>query len=84
MTFTTLEVEGRSLPDMRSVYSSHIDEIGYDESSQELHVKWQNGKITVYMGVPPEVFAQVNASASIGKSLHELVRGKYAHGTKAE
>lgn len=68
------------MPDMRKVFSSHIDAIGYDDASQEFFVKFKNGKTAVYQGVPADVAARVNASASIGSAVHELLRNQYAHG----
>jgi hypothetical protein len=69
--------------EMRSVYSSHIDEIGYDHDTEELHVKYSSGKTTVYDGVPLAVAAAVGAVGqsppSIGEALHAHVRGKYGH-----
>jgi hypothetical protein len=65
--------------EMRSVYSSHVDEIGYDPDTEELHVKYSSGRTTVYDGVPLTVAATVQSSASIGEALHAHVRGKYGH-----
>jgi hypothetical protein len=69
--------------EMRSVYSSHVDEIGYDPDTEELHVKYDTGKTAVYEGVPMTVAAAVGAVGqsppSIGKALHAHVRGKYGH-----
>jgi hypothetical protein len=67
--------------EMRSVYSSHVDEIGYDPDTEELHVKYDTGKTAVYEGVPLTVAAIVQSGsvASIGKALHAHVRGKYGH-----
>jgi hypothetical protein len=65
--------------EMRSVYSSFVDEIGYDPETEELHVKYSSGRTAVYEGVPPTAAATVLSSASIGKALHAHVRGKYGH-----
>lgn len=67
------------MPDMRSVYSSSVDSIGHDPETNELHVKWQNGKTSVYEGVPAETAESVMGSASIGKALHSMVRNQYSH-----
>jgi hypothetical protein len=66
---------------MRSVYSSHVDEIGYDPETEELHVRYNTGRTVVYDGVPLTVAAAVQSGsvASIGEALHEHVRGKYQH-----
>jgi hypothetical protein len=69
--------------EMRSVYSSHVDEIGYDPDTEELHVKYDTGKTAVYEGVPSAVAVAVGAVGpsppSIGEALHAHVRGKYQH-----
>jgi hypothetical protein len=67
--------------EMRPVYSSHVDEIGHDPDTEELHVKYFSGRTAVYEGVPLTVAAMVlsGSVASIGKALHAHVRGKYEH-----
>jgi hypothetical protein len=67
--------------EMRSVYSSHVDAIGYDPETEELHVKYSSGRTAVYDGVPPTVADTVQSSVvwSIGEALHAHVRGKYRH-----
>ena len=63
----------------RKVFSSHLDSIGYDPATQQLQVKYQNGKMSVYEGVPPDVYHQVQGAASIGTALHQHVRNRYDH-----
>jgi uncharacterized protein YijF (DUF1287 family) len=63
----------------RKVFSSHLDSIGYDPATQQLQVNYQNGKMSVYEGVPPDVYHRVQGSASIGTALHEHVRNRYNH-----
>lgn len=65
---------------MRSVFSSHVDQIGYDEQALELHVKYKTGKTAVYRGVPASTADNVMSSPSIGSALHRHVKGKYDHG----
>lgn len=65
--------------DFRHVYSSHVDQIGYDEQSQELHVKYTNGKYAMYKDVPPEKADAVMGSASIGQALHQYIKGQHEH-----
>lgn len=64
-------------PSMKSVASSHVSKIGYDESSEELHVEYDNGRVIVYSGVPAGVASKVMDSESIGSALHARVRGRY-------
>ena len=65
------------LPEMKSVYSSHVDSIGHDGS--DLYVRWDSGKISVYKGVPASVAAEVAGSWSVGKALREQVKDRYDH-----
>lgn len=73
---------------MKSVFSSHIAKVGYDEASQELHVEFQQkgqkaAQTAVYSGVPPDVAKMVVDAPSVGSALHELIKGKYAHGYRS-
>jgi hypothetical protein len=63
----------------RSVFSSHISTVGYDDASGNLTVAYQNGKTSVHAGVPPDVAAKVMGSASIGQALHKHIRGRFDH-----
>lgn len=67
------------MPQMRNVYSSHVDQIGYSPDSRELHVTWSSGKTSVYSDVPPEKAQIVMGSASIGEALHENIKGQHEH-----
>lgn len=64
---------------MRSVFSSHVDNIGYDPENRELHVKYSKGQYAVYKDIPEDVAKNVLGSASIGEALHEHVKGKFEH-----
>lgn len=63
--------------DMKPVYSSHVEAIGYDEEAHELHVGWQSGRTTVYEGVDPEKARRVMNAASVGSALHAEVKGQH-------
>lgn len=69
------------MPEMRSVYSSHIDSIGYDADLSELHVRWDGGSTSVYAGVPADLAREVLSAPSIGEALHLGVRGRFPHKT---
>lgn len=63
--------------DLRRVYSSHVEQIGYDVETGDLHVVWSRGNGTVFAGVPPDVAQRVLSAPSIGEALHAEVRGRY-------
>ncbi len=68
---------------MRQVYSSVVQEIGYEDG--KLAVVWKRtGKTSTYTGVPPEVAQRVMNAPSIGQALRESVQGTYSHGYEEE
>lgn len=64
----------------KPVFSSHVNTVGYDDATGELHVAYRNGKVSIYEGIPPEVAIKAQGgAASIGKLIHDEIRGKYGH-----
>jgi hypothetical protein len=63
--------------EMRQVYSSHVDSIGFENG--ELTVTWASGRTSVYSGVSESTANEVMSSASVGSALRELVKGQYSH-----
>lgn len=69
------------------VDSSNVRSIGYDPTTQELHVEFHSspGKVYVYTGVPPEKHAALMAAESKGGELNRSIKkardgqGKPAH-----
>jgi hypothetical protein len=66
-------------PVMRSVYSSHVNRIGYDNETGELHVQWDSGKTSVYSGVPAQLADETMNSWSVGKSLSTSIKPTFPH-----
>lgn len=67
-------------PTMRPIHSSHVNAIGHDPETNELHVTWQDGKTSIYSDVPAAKAAQIAGSWSVGKALTEQVKnGNHAH-----
>lgn len=64
---------------MKDVYSSHVDQVGHDPQTNELHVKWDSGKTSVYSNVPAELAQSVVQSWSVGKALTAQVKGQFPH-----
>lgn len=67
------------MPQMRNVYSSHVNQIGYSAETEQLFVQYKDGKTAVYKDVPPEKAKIVMGSASIGSALHEHIKGQHEH-----
>jgi hypothetical protein len=64
--------------EMHYVDSSNIEAVGYDSSSQELHVQFlQSGKTYVYSSVPEWVFQELLAADSKGIYLNSQIKGTY-------
>lgn len=65
--------------EMKSVFSSDVSEIGYDDAKSELVVAWLKGRVSAYSGVPPEVANEVMNAASVGSALYTTIKPTYAH-----
>lgn len=64
---------------MKSVFSSNVDEIGYDEEKSELVVVWKGGKTSIYSGVPQIVAEQTMNDWSVGKAISSNIKPNYSH-----
>jgi hypothetical protein len=65
--------------DWRAVYSSTVAEIGHDQDTNELFVRWRDGKTSVYSAVSPEKAESVMTSWSVGKALHQQIKPQHEH-----
>ena len=65
--------------DMHFIDSSNIEAIGYDQASQELHVRFLSNAEYVYHGVPQEVYDELMAAPSKGSYLNRVIRPSYQH-----
>lgn len=61
------------------VDSSTIKAIGYDPDRRELHVDFHKTGRYVYSNVPPEKYQALMSADSIGKHLHENIKGRHQH-----
>lgn len=64
---------------MKDVYSSHVNQIGHDTETGELHVIWDTGKHSIYDGVAPHTAEHVMNNWSVGKALHEQIKPNHPH-----
>ncbi len=64
---------------MKQVYSSNVREVGYDPDSQEMLVKWKNGKTSAYAGVSEDKAIEVANAPSVGGIIHSEIRDQYSH-----
>lgn len=68
-----------SLPEMIPVSSSNIESIGYDEQNQQVYVRFLNGSLYVYKGVPLREFENLRDSPSLGSYLHRNYKNVYPY-----
>lgn len=69
------------MPEMIYVDSSNVEAIGYDDATQELHVRFLSGGYYVYSEVPRHVFDDLMSAPSKGSFLNREIKGVY-HYTK--
>lgn len=68
-----------NLPEMKPVSSSNIDSIGYDEQNREVYVRFLNGSLYVYRGVPEFEFQNLLEAPSHGSYLHRNFKNVYPY-----
>lgn len=61
------------------VASSNVESIGYDPSSETLEVKFLNGAIYQYYGVPQNMYDRLIQTASKGRFLHTYIKNAYPY-----
>lgn len=61
------------------VKSSTIESIYYSNETLELMVTFKNNSTYTYQGVTYEDYLKLITSDSIGKSLNQLIKGKYEY-----
>ena len=59
---------------MKTVFSTHIAQVGYDTDKSQLHVVFKDGKHAVYKGITPKTADSVLHAPSIGLALNEFVK----------
>lgn len=67
------------IPEMTPVSSSNVAEIGYDEATQEVYVRFLNGSLYVYKGVPSLEYQGLLNAPSVGSYLHRNFKNVYPY-----
>lgn len=67
------------LPKMIPVSSSNVEEIGYNEKNQDVYVRFLNGYLYVYKGVPQFEFDGLLNAPSVGSYLHRNYKNVYPY-----
>lgn len=65
--------------EMIEVQSSNIESVGFDEAEQEAYVKFLNGSVYVYRGVPLHEFEGLKDAPSVGSYLNRNFKNVYAY-----
>lgn len=64
----------------KSVFSSMVSEIGYDDEKQELIVTWaKSGRRSIYSGVDEETATQLANAPSVGQMINSDIKPNYSH-----
>jgi hypothetical protein len=66
-------------PEMTPVSSSNVAEVGYDADNQIAHVRFLNGSLYIYKGVPQPVYDGLLYASSVGSYLHRNFKNVYAY-----
>lgn len=61
------------------VLSSNVEQIGYDDETSTLLVRWKTGKTSAYDGVPADVAEQAAKNWSVGTFLNDEIKPNFAH-----
>ena len=67
------------MPEMTPVSSSNVSEIGYNVGNQEVYVRFLNGSLYVYKGVPQSEFDGLLNAPSVGSYLHRNYKNVYPY-----
>ena len=67
------------IPEMTPVSSSNVAEIGYDTENQEVYLRFLNGSLYVYKGVPKFEFTGLLNAPSVGSYLHRNFKNVYPY-----
>lgn len=63
---------------MQPVKSSNISEVGYDEVTKTLAIRFKNsGQLYHYSGVPSEAHKSLMGAASVGSHFFAHIKGKF-------
>lgn len=64
---------------MENVSSSNIESVGYDEDNQIAHVRFSNGSLYCYKGVPKHEYEGLLNAPSVGSYLHRNFKNVFAY-----
>lgn len=68
-----------SYPEMTPVSSSNIESVGYDKANLEVYVRFINGSLYKYIGVPQHEFENLRDASSVGSYLNRYFKNVYSY-----
>lgn len=68
-----------NVPEMKSVSSSNVAELGYDQLEQIVYVRFLNGTLYIYKGVSQTEYDALLNAPSIGSYLHKNYKNVYPY-----
>lgn len=60
-------------------YSGAVAEMAHDPSTDEMLVRWSDGKVSIYSDVSAHQFDQVRRAPSVGSAVHSFIKPGRAH-----
>lgn len=61
------------------VKSSNIKEVGYDDKTHELFIRFNDDKLYKYPGVPEVFFKELVEAKSVGGYFHAKIKGRFLY-----
>ena len=61
------------------VSSSYLSSVGYDHESNILEIKFNNGRVFQYHGVPQYIYTGLISSISPGEYFHENIKNSFQY-----
>lgn len=67
------------MPEMIPVVSSNVSAVGYEAGNQIVYVRFSDGKMYIYKGVPEIEFENLKNAPSVGSYLHRNYKNVYPY-----
>lgn len=65
--------------EMISVSSSNVSAVGYDNDTSTLQIRFNDGSLYQYFDVPKPIYVGLLAADSVGKFMHQNVKGAFRY-----
>ncbi|MGH1466145.1 MAG: KTSC domain-containing protein [Cognatishimia sp.] len=65
--------------EMISVNSSNVSAVGYDGDTSTLQIQFNDGSLYQYFDVPEHIFDGLRTADSVGRYLHQNVKGVFRY-----